>query len=118
MAPAFSYTAGTIKNSDKIIFYALHYDSKKMNHGEFGHTEVWKSEDQGATWAKIADPIITDSGSGIKPSYSTICCSEFNAAKAYLVCNRYRVFETGIPVIYVFTVYSPKNIIAQRLPFN
>ena len=90
MAPAFSYTAGTIKNSDKTIFYALHYDSKKMNHGEFGHTEVWKSEDQGVTWAKIADPLITNSESGIQPGYSTICCSEFDAANAYLVCNRYQ----------------------------
>lgn len=89
MSPAFSFTAGRVANSNKIIFYALHHDPKEMIQEEFGHTEVWSSEDQGETWKVIIDPSITNSASEIKPSYSMVSCSEFDAGQAYLVCNRY-----------------------------
>ncbi len=89
MSPAFSFTAGTVANSDKMIFYALHHDPKETIQEEFGHTEVWSSEDQGETWKPMTDPSVTNSASGIKPSYSTVSCAEFDAGQAYLVCNRY-----------------------------
>ncbi len=89
ISPAFSFTAGTLINSERTIFYALHHDPKEEINGEFGHTEVWNSEDQGATWKQISDSTITNSASGIRPSYSMISCSELDAGQAYLVCNRY-----------------------------
>src|SRR6185312_5539162 len=89
MSPAFSYTAGTLKNSGETIFYALHYDSKRTNDEESGPTEVWKSEDEGITWKQIIDTMVVNNISGIRPDYSMISCSEFDAARAYIVCNRY-----------------------------
>lgn len=108
MAPAFSFTAGTLKNSTKIIFYALHYDSEKMIRGEFGYTEVWKSEDMGVTWKQISDPIITNSASGTQPSYSMISCSEFDAGHAYLVCNRYEE-KKGNKMLYWYGALKTAN---------
>ena len=89
MSPAFSFTAGTLINSDKTVFYALHQDPTKEIQGEFGYTEVWSSEDMGVTWKPITDTTIVNNTSGIRPSYSMIACSELDAGQAYIVCNRY-----------------------------
>ncbi|MEP7106978.1 MAG: hypothetical protein ABI760_03335 [Ferruginibacter sp.] len=89
MSPAFSYAAGTISKTGKIIIYALHHDSNQEIKGEFGYSEVWRSEDKGENWNRTIDAVITNAASGIKPGYSMIACAEYDAAKAYLVCNRY-----------------------------
>ncbi len=89
MSPAFSFTAGTEKNSDTVIIYALHHDPKEEIQEEFGHSEVWKSIDNGATWNRLQSQVVTNVASGIKPSYSMIGCAEFDADQVYLVCNRY-----------------------------
>jgi photosystem II stability/assembly factor-like uncharacterized protein len=89
MSPAFSFTAGTLTGTGKVIFYALHHDTSKEIRGEFGHSEVWMSEDLGDTWQNVKDPLVTNSEAGIKPSYSMIACAEFDAGKAYLITNRY-----------------------------
>ncbi len=89
VSPVFSYTSGTLSNTDKIIMYALHHDSKQEIDGEFGYSEVWRSEDKGETWSRIMDPLITNASSGINPSLSMISCAESDAGQAYVVCNRY-----------------------------
>lgn len=95
MTPAFSFTAGTLKNSDTTIFYALHHDLKQAIREEFGHTEIWSSEDKGITWKPIADTTIVNHSSGIRPSYSMISCAALDAGKAYVVCNRYEEQRAG-----------------------
>jgi hypothetical protein len=89
MYPAFSFTAGTEKNSGKVIFYALHHDQNEEIQEEFGHSEVWTSTDTGNTWSHLQSPVVTNKIVGIKPSYSMIACAEFDAGQAYLVSNRY-----------------------------
>ncbi|MEO8766091.1 MAG: hypothetical protein ABI416_17445 [Ginsengibacter sp.] len=88
MSPVFSYSSGALSNNGKIVFYALHYDVKQEINGEFGYSEVWRSEDKGENWNRIMDTVITNHD-GIKPSYSMISCAEADAAQVYLVCNRY-----------------------------
>jgi len=95
MLPAFSFTAGTDKQSGTVIFYALHHDQKEEIQEEFGHSEVWKSMDSGVTWNRLGSPVVTNVASGIKPSYSMIACSEFDAGQAYLVSNRYEEKKAG-----------------------
>jgi len=89
MAPAFSFSAGTVAQSDKIIFYALHHDVNQVIEGEFGYTEVWSSTDQGETWKQLQNTVVTNQTSGIKPSYSMVSCAAYDAGKVYLVSNRY-----------------------------
>ena len=89
MTPAFSFTAGTAAGTGKVIFYSLHHDASKEIQGEFGYSEVWISEDLGDTWKSAEDPLLTNSSTGIKPSYSMITCAEFDAGQAYLITNRY-----------------------------
>ncbi len=89
MSPSFSFTAGSVANNGSVLFYALHYDQKEIIENEFGHSEVWMSDDLGNTWKQISNSIITNTNVGIKPSYSMIACAEFDAKQVYLVCNRY-----------------------------
>ena len=89
MSPAFSFTGGIETSGGKVIFYALHHDPKEITQEEFGHSEVWQSEDLGDTWKRLLNPVITNDIAGIKPSYSMISCAEFDAGQAYLICNRY-----------------------------
>ncbi|MEO5979059.1 MAG: hypothetical protein ABIS36_23060 [Chryseolinea sp.] len=89
MSPAFSFTAGTIKDKEEVVFYALHHDPKEEIKEEFGHSEVWTSRDAGKTWNKLSSEVLTNKSVGIKPSYSMIACAEFDAGSAYLVTNRY-----------------------------
>jgi photosystem II stability/assembly factor-like uncharacterized protein len=89
MSPAFSFTGGTVKGDDKVILYALHHDQSKTIQEEFGYTELWTSLDKGATWNRVEDKIINNEDFKVKPSYSMVSCSEFDAQHAYVVCNRY-----------------------------
>jgi photosystem II stability/assembly factor-like uncharacterized protein len=95
MSPAFSFTAGAIQNGDQVIMYALHQDQSKTINEEFGYTDLWKSSDKGATWSKVDDSTINNDVNKIKPSYSMVSCSEFDAAHAYVVCNRYEEDSAG-----------------------
>ena len=99
MRPAFSFTAGSVKDSNDVVFYALHHDQDQEIEEEFGHSEVWTSGDAGKTWSKLNDDVVTNRSVGIKPSYSMIACSEFDAASAYLVTNRYEE-KKGDKIIY------------------
>ena len=89
MAPAFSFTGGTVKDSEQVILYALHHDQSKTIEEEFGYTTLWTSLDNGATWKKIDNKIINNDRFKITPSYSMVSCPEFDAQHAYVVCNRY-----------------------------
>jgi photosystem II stability/assembly factor-like uncharacterized protein len=100
MSPAFSFTGGTEAKSEKAIFYALHHDQSEAIQEEFGHSEVWYSEDLGNTWKQILHPAITNKVAGIKPSYSMISCAEFDARQAYLICNRYEEKKNNKGFIY------------------
>lgn len=100
MSPAFSFTGGTEAKSKKVIFYALHHDTSQDIQGEFGHSEVWQSEDLGNTWKQILHPVVTNKIAGIKPSYSMISCAEFDAGQTYLICNRYEEKKNNKGFIY------------------
>jgi len=89
MSPAFSFSAGEVKNSDQVIFYALHRLVQMENPYAFNHCEVWTSVDHGINWTKSNDPVIKNRSSESLPSLASIICSEFDAAQAYAVCNRY-----------------------------
>ncbi|HZB13940.1 MAG TPA: hypothetical protein VE467_12970, partial [Chryseolinea sp.] len=89
MVPAFSFSGGTVKDSEQVILYALHHDQSKAIEEEFGYTTLWTSLDNGATWKKIDDKTINNDRYKITPSYSMVSCPEFDAQHAYVVCNRY-----------------------------
>lgn len=89
MVPAFSFTGGIKKSTGDLVFYTLHHDTTKPIDHEFGYSEVWVSDNRVNTWQKITDTLITNTTSGIKPSFSMLACAEKDADKAYLVTNRY-----------------------------
>jgi hypothetical protein len=89
MRPAFSFAAGSESKGGKEIFYALHHDVSQEILEEFGHSELWFSEDRGTSWKRSENQFITNEKVRIKPSYSMIACAEFDARNAYLVTNRY-----------------------------
>jgi photosystem II stability/assembly factor-like uncharacterized protein len=95
LSPVFSYTTGTLKNSGKMVTYALHHDPKLPIEGEFGYSSIWMSDDQCKTWKEITDPTVTNAASKIRPSYSMIACAEADAAQVYVVCNRYEDKTAG-----------------------
>ncbi len=109
MSPAFSFTAGTEKGTGKVIFYALHHDTSLEIRGEFGHTEVWKSEDLGNTWKRIMDNVVTNISAGIKPSYSMIACAESDASQAYLITNRYEEKISGNKFKYWYGAFKTND---------
>lgn len=86
---AFSFTGGTRKGADKILFYAIRHDPLKEIEGEFGYSDIWMSEDTGKTWFRVSDTVISNASSGIQPSFSMIRCAELDADKVYVVTNRY-----------------------------
>ena len=95
MAPAFSFTGGTVKNRDDVVLYALHHDQTKEIDEEFGYTELWNSSDEGATWQRVTNTIVNNDQAKVQPSYSMVSCSEFDAQHAYLVTNRYEETNNG-----------------------
>lgn len=99
MSPAFSFTAGTDPDRGREVFYALHHDPGQEINEEFGHSEVWISEDGGNNWARSDSPFLTNRQVGIKPSYSMISCAESDARHVYLVTNRYEE-KKGNGLIY------------------
>jgi|WetSurMetagenome_2_1015567.scaffolds.fasta_scaffold00210_26 photosystem II stability/assembly factor-like uncharacterized protein len=109
MSPAFSFTGGTVANSDKVMLYALHHDQSKDIREEFGHSEVWQSDNLGDTWKRITDPVITNKIAGIKPSYSMIACSEYDAGNAYLISNRYEEKKNNKEFIYWYGALKTGN---------
>ena len=100
MSPAFSFTGGIKANSNQVILYALHHDPNQTIQEEFGHSEVWSSNDNGNSWERLMNSTITNDAVGIKPSYSMISCAEFDASKVYLVCNRYEEKNEDKPFSY------------------
>jgi photosystem II stability/assembly factor-like uncharacterized protein len=90
MSPAFSFSGGTSSKNGKTIFYALHHHTNEVIDGEFGHSQVWISDDKGSNWRQIKNPLVTNAVAGIKPSYARISCAAFDADKAYLISNRYQ----------------------------
>ncbi len=109
MSPAFSFTGGTESKSDKVIFYALHHDPNQSIQEEFGHSEVWISEDLGNSWKHILYPAVTNEIAGIKPSFSMISCAEFDARQAYLICNRYEEKTSNKGMIYWYGALKTGN---------
>jgi photosystem II stability/assembly factor-like uncharacterized protein len=88
MSPAYSFSAGKVKKTDQVIFYALHQLVPTDNSFAFASSEVWISTDYGRNWAKSDDVLISNT-TGTKPSLVSVRCAEFDAEKAYLVCNKY-----------------------------
>ena len=91
MLPALSFTAGTLKNTNKTIFYALHHLHPKDNAYAFTNSEIWISQDLGASWTRTTDATITNKTSGPKPCFTMVVCSEHDASNAYVVTNNYEV---------------------------
>jgi len=89
LIPAFSFSAGTVKNSDSVIFYALKNATINENEFAYTNTEIWRSYDLGKTWEPATDSVITNTGKGPKPSLVKVVCSENDAANAYVVCSNY-----------------------------
>lgn len=108
MAPAFSFTGGMKKGSDSIIFYCIHHDPDKEISNEFGYSEIWVSSDLSNTWKRIMDTVITNRATGINPSFSMIACAEQDAAKAYVVTNRYQQ-KKGDSLIYWYGALNTTN---------
>lgn len=100
MVPAFSFTGGTIAANGNTVFYALHQDSQEMVNGEPGPGSVWISKDNGKEWKRLTDSVTSNHSSADKPSFSMIRCAEEDAAKTYLVCNRYAEKKDGQAVVY------------------
>ena len=90
MRPADSFAAGTLKNSDKTVFYALHHARPRDVPDSYTTSEIWVSTDAGLTWKQVNDPIITNQTSTEKPSFVVVRCAELDAAQAYVIANRYR----------------------------
>ena len=109
MSPSFSFTGGTDAGNGKVIFYALHHDTSQEIQGEFGHSEVWISEDLGDTWKRITDPAVTNNRAGIKPSYSMIACAESDAGQAYLITNRYEEKSSNNNFIYWYGALKTRD---------
>lgn len=105
---AFSFTAGTRKNSDQVLFYALRHDPSQQIKEEFGYSEIWISENQGAAWVQVTDSIICNIPSAIKPSFSMIRCAERDADKAYVVTNRY-LQKTDSQTLYWYGAIKTSN---------
>lgn len=89
ITPVFSVAAGTVKNSDSILFYAMHHITKSDNQFETENSEIWKSNDLGKSWIILNDSVITNSRTGKKPGFSAIACAEYDAAQAWVICSRY-----------------------------
>ena len=109
MAPAFSFSGGTVKNSDDVVLYALHHDQSKEIAEEFGYTEFWTSRDLGVTWKKIVNETINNDKARVQPSYSMVSCSEFDADHAYLVTNRYEERNNGKSVYWYGALKTGDN---------
>ena len=95
MIPAESFTAGTLKDSDKTVFYAVHHIKPKNINFEYSTSELWLSNDAGLTWSPITDQVVTNQRSNIIPSFSMVRCSERDAAHAYVVTDRYQEVVDG-----------------------
>lgn len=89
MSPAFSFTAGTVSGTDRVIMYGLHNEGDTDPGDEFGNTFLWLSQDEGQTWKRANDKVLSNDPGGLTPSYSMIACAEQDALHAYIVCNRY-----------------------------
>jgi hypothetical protein len=90
VSPAMSFSAGTIKNSQSTLIYALHHKYNKQHPWDFGPGELYISKDLGLTWNLLLDPTITNDSAALTPSFTVVNCAEFDAAKAYVVTNRYQ----------------------------
>lgn len=104
MTPAESFTAGTIKNTDRSVFYAVHHTKAKDNPYAFTTSEVWLSYDNGATWSQVNNPVITSEKSGVKPCFTMVRCSEQDAAQAYVVTNMYQEPVDGKTIYWYGTI--------------
>jgi len=90
MTPAESFSAGRLKNSAQMVFYAIHHTQPKDNTYAFTTSELWLSYDAGITWSPVNDPIVTSRQSGVKPCFTMVRCSEQDAGQAYVVTNMYQ----------------------------
>ncbi|WP_455637393.1 WD40/YVTN/BNR-like repeat-containing protein [Parabacteroides sp.] len=108
MSPACSFTAGTLKESNQIVFYAIHHTTPKDNPFAFTTSEVWISYDKGVHWSSVTDPVITSKTSGVKPCFTMISCAEQDASQAYVVSNMYQENVDG-KKIYWYGVIKTEN---------
>ena len=106
MSPAFSFTGGTEAKTGKVIFYALHHDQSEAIQDEFGHSELWMSDDCGNSWKHVLNPVVTNEIAGIKPSFSMVACAESDAGQAYLISNRYEEKKKEKGFIYWYGAFK------------
>ncbi|HRH61238.1 MAG TPA: hypothetical protein PL045_11740, partial [Chitinophagaceae bacterium] len=88
MSPAFSFCGGTKRNSNKLVLYALHYTNDAPILNQYNHSEVWTSDDNGNTWHRLTDSLLTGNHQSL-PNFSRIVCAEFDAASVYLISDLY-----------------------------
>jgi len=74
MAPVSAFSAGTVKNSNRIMMYALHQG------------RIFTSPDQGHTWQPVTDVVITNKNAE-RRIFTTIACAENDAARAYVITD-------------------------------
>ena len=100
MTPSYSFTAGELKNSEEVVFYAIHNTENKPNVYEVLHSEIWSSGDLGKTWQNNKDATITNKTFGELPSFMKLACAEYDAANVYVVCNQYKTREANKEAIW------------------
>ncbi len=88
MSPAFSITGGVAKDGKSSVFYGLHNDDTDRNHGISTLTTLWISKDQGKTWQRNNNKVITNNPN-LLPTYSAIAAAENDAEKVYVVASNY-----------------------------
>ncbi|MDN5211788.1 hypothetical protein QQ020_06990 [Fulvivirgaceae bacterium BMA12] len=89
MIPAYSFTGGMVANDEEVILYALQNIPDQEDRPEFNYSQVWISRDLGKKWESVSDPLLNNRKFNIKPSFSRLASSEYDANHAYIVCNRY-----------------------------
>lgn len=87
LVPADSWAAGTVKPENNTIFYALHHQSDQSK--SLDGDAVWITSDLGQHWKEMPASDIVHSVPGLYAGFSKIVCSEHDAAKAYIICDRF-----------------------------
>jgi photosystem II stability/assembly factor-like uncharacterized protein len=100
MSPAFSFSAGTKKNTGKIIFYALHDAKLKVNGALSDKIEIWKSGDNGLDWRKIKASSILNETAGMQTGFSKITCAQYDADNACVISNNYTEIKEDGKIIH------------------
>ena len=105
MESAFSFSGGTLKDSEQTVFYALQNQLENKTLGAVSPTTVWRSRNLGFSWEVIKDPFIANKGVA-QPTYSRIATAENDAAHVYVVTSDYQESKGDSTVHWYGTLKS------------